>query len=89
MINDLNTRHIIEHQKAKCRKKIEFHAKNMILQSIISFLCVCGGFYAGTKRSIVVPLVLAPSTIASCSTLAKHETKRRRYKEILNELEKE
>ena len=88
MINDLNTCRIIEHQKAKCREKIEFHTKNVILQSMVSFLCVCGGFYAGTKRSIVVPLVLAPGAVASCSKLTEHETKRRRYKEILNELER-
>ncbi len=85
---DWKRRRIIEHQKAHCRDKIEFHTKNVILQSIVSFLCVAGGIYAGQKRSIVVPLVLAPCVTASCSTLAKHETKRQRYKEILNELEK-
>jgi len=88
MVNDLNAYHIIEHQKAKCREKIDFHTKNVILQSMVSFLCVAGGVYAGQKKSILVPLVLASATAASCSKLAEHETKRRRYKEILNELER-
>ena len=80
--------HIIKHQKARCRRKIEFHAKNVLLQSVISFLCVTGGIYAGQKRSIVVPMVLAPTLTTSCSKLAKHETKRQHYKELLKELEK-
>ena len=80
--------HIIEHQKARCREKIEFHTRNVLLQSMVSLLCVAGGVYAGTKKSIVVPLVLAPSAAASCSKLAEHETKRQRYKEILDGLER-
>ena len=86
MINDY---HIIERQKAKCREKIDFHTRNVILQSMISLMCVAGGVYAGTKKSIVVPLVLAPAVSASCTELAKHESKRQRYQKILNQLEKE
>ena len=67
---------------------MEFHKKNVIVQSLISLICVTGGIYAGQKRSIMVPLVLAPSVSVSCSNLAKHETKRRRYKEILEGLER-
>ncbi|MGN0919787.1 MAG: hypothetical protein ACI4OR_03410 [Alphaproteobacteria bacterium] len=77
-----------EIQKARCRQKIEFHTKNVLLQSMVSFLCVAGGIYAGSKKSIAVPLVLAPTASASCSKLATHETKRRHYKEILGELER-
>ena len=80
--------HIIEHQKERCRKKIEFHTRNVLLQSMVSLLCVAGGVYAGTKKSIVVPLVLFPCAAASCSKLAEHETKRQRYKEILDGLER-
>ena len=80
--------HIIEHQKARCREKIEFHTRNVLLQSMVSLLCVAGGAYAGTKKSIVVPLVLVPCAAASCSKLAEHETKRQRYKEILDGLER-
>ena len=78
----------LEIQKARCREKIRLHTENVILQSIISFLCVAGGIYAGQKQSIVVPLVLALTAAASCSKLTEHETKRRRYKEILNRLER-
>ena len=88
MICDLNKRRIIEYQKAKCREKIAFHAKNVVLQSMISFMCFIGGMYAGQKRSVWVPLFIAPTAAASVSKLATHESKRRRYKEILNELEK-
>ena len=80
--------HIIEHQKARCREKIEFHARNVVLQSIVSLLCVGGGIYAAQKRNIIVPLILAPTAAASCSQLTKHEIKRRRYKEILDNLER-
>jgi hypothetical protein len=55
---------------------------------MVSLMCVIGGVYAGQKKSIVVPLVLAPIAGASISKLASHETKRQRYKEILNELER-
>ena len=78
---------IFEIQKTRCHNKIEFHAKNVILQSIVSFLCIAGGIYAGQKRSILVPLVLAPSAAASLSKLTTHEIKRRRYKDILRSLE--
>lgn len=79
---------ILEIQKTRCRNKIEFHKQNVILQSMVSLLCLVGGFYAGQKRSILVPLVLAPAAVASCSNLAKHEAKRQRYKEILDGLER-
>lgn len=84
----LEQKRIIERQKQRCREKIEFHKKNVILQSMVSLICVTGGIYAGQKKSTAVPLVLAPMAGASMSTLAKHETKRQRYKEILNELER-
>ena len=81
--------HIIERQKAKCREKIDFHTKNVILQSMVCFLCVAGGTYAGQKRNIIVPLVLAPAVAASCKELAKHESSRQRYTKILKSLERE
>lgn len=84
----LEQKRIIERQKQRCRERMEFHRKNVILQSMISLMCVAGGIYAGQKKNIVVPLVLAPMAGASMSTLAKHETKRQRYKEILNGLER-
>lgn len=85
---DWNRHKILEIQKARCREKMGFHKRNVITQSIISLMCLSAGVYAGYKRSILVPLVLAPMASASCSTLAKHETKRQRYKEILNGLER-
>ena len=88
MITELNRRRILEYQKQKCRRNIDFHAKNVALQSIVSLLCVVGGTYAGQRRSIMAPLVLAPMAAVSCSKLATHETKRRRYKEILKSLER-
>ena len=81
--------HIIEHQKARLRARIDLHKKNVILQSVVSFLCVAGGIYAGQKRSLLVPLVIAPCAATSFSKLAQHESKRRRHKEILDELEQE
>jgi len=88
VVLDWNRYKILEIQKARCREKINFHKKNVILQSVVSLMCLAGGVYAGQKRSIIVPLILAPMASASCTTLAKHETKRQRYKEILNELER-
>ena len=89
MFTECDRRRVVERQKAIYRKKIEFHKKNVILQSMVTILCVTGGIYAGQKRSIAVPLVLAPMASASFSKLAKHESKRRYYQETLNELEKE
>lgn len=86
---DWKRRRIIEQQKERCRKEIRFHKQNVILQGIISFLCVAGSIYAGQKRSILVPLVLAPMAAASCSNLAKHEATRRHRQKILEELERE
>jgi|GEM_PF-6796374 len=84
----LEQKRIIERQKQRCRERMEFHRKNVILQSMISLMYVTGGIYAAQKKSIAGPLVLAPMAGASISTLTKHETKRQRYKEILNELER-
>ena len=85
MINDY---HIIEHQKAKCRENIDFHTRRVILQSFVSLFFVSAGLHYAQKRSIIVPLVAAPSAAVSLSKLAEHETKRRRYREILNDLER-
>ena len=89
MIMDLERRRIIERQKAECREKIDFHAKNVILQTMVSFICLVGGAYAGYKKSIWVPLVIAPATAESVSRLSEHESKRRRYTKILKKLERE
>ncbi len=86
---DWDRHRVLEIQKARCRSKIRLHTENVILQSLVSLLCVVGGIYAGQKNSIVVPLILAPTGAAACSKLAEHETKRRRYKGILKELERE
>ena len=86
---DWKRRRIIEQQKERCREEIRFHKKNVILQSVISFLCVAGGICAGQKRSVLVPLVLAPMVATSCSNLAKHEATRRHRQKILEELERE
>lgn len=88
MFSDYDRRRIIEHKKAVCREKIDFHKKNVILQSIITFLCVAGGTYAGQRKSIVVPLILAPMAGTSFSKFAKHESKRQYYKKTLEELER-
>lgn len=88
MFMDLERRRIIECQKAKCREKIDFHTKNVILQSIVSLLCVTSGFYAGTKKSIVVPLVIYPAASVSILKLTEHEAKRKKYQKLLNRLER-
>ena len=89
MITDLDKRRIIEYQKAKCRERISFHTKNVVLQSIVSLMCLVGGTYAGHKKSIWVPLVIAPAAAESVSKFSEHESKRRRYKEILKGLERD
>ena len=89
MINNLEERHIIERQKAECRERIDFHTKNVVLQSFVSLFFVSAGLHYAQKRSVVVPLVAAPSAACSLSKLAKHETKRRRYKEILECMERD
>lgn len=88
IVMDWKRRRILEIHKARCREKIDFHTKKVVLQSLISLMCVSGGIYAGQKRSIVVPLILAPMLTASCSNLAKHEAKRHHYKEVLEGLER-
>ena len=88
MFPDYDRRRVIERKKAVCREKISFHTQNVVLQSMITFLCVAGGTYAGQKRSILVPLVLAPTAATSFSKFAKHESKRQYYKRTLEELER-
>ena len=85
MINDY---HIIECQKAKCREKIAHHTRNVVLQSFVSLFFVSAGIHYAQKRSVIVPLVAAPSAACSLSKLTTHEIKRRRYKEILEGLER-
>jgi len=80
--------HSSEHQKACCRERVEFHKRGMILQAVVSLLCVAWALDAAPKRSILVPLVLAPSAAASLSKLAYHESKRRQYKAQLKKLER-
>ena len=88
MITDLDKRRIIERQKAECREKIAFHTRNVVLQSMISCMCLIGGASAGYKKSIWVPLVIAPAASESVSKFSEHESKRRRYTKILNNLER-
>ena len=88
MIQDLNRHRIIEKQTAKCREKMSFHAQNVILQSFVSLFFISAGLHYATKKNVVVPLVATPSAAFSLSKLVAHETKRRYYKEILKELER-
>ena len=80
---------IIEHQKTKCRRAIEQHTRNVVLQSLVSFVCIAGGMYGAHKKNIVIPLIAAPSSAHSLSSLMISEAKRRRYKDILENLERE
>ena len=86
---DLEKRRIIERKKATCREKISFHTQNVVLQSIVSLMCLVGGAYAGQKKSVWVPLVIAPAAAVSISKMANHESKRKQYTKALRELEKE
>ena len=79
--------HVIEYQKNRCREKIAHHTQNVVLQSFVSLFFVAAGLHYAQKKNIVVPLVAAPFAACSLSKLATHETKRRRYKEILEGLE--
>ena len=88
MMMDLDRRRVIERQKTRCREKIKFHAQNVILQGFVSLFFVSAGFLFAEKKSVIVPLVMAPSAACSLSKLTVHETKRRHYKEILNGLDK-
>ena len=83
-----NDDHFSEHQKACCQEKVEFHKRGMILQAVVSLLCVAWAWDAAQQRSALVPLILAPSAAASLSKLAYHETKRRQYKAQLKKLER-
>ena len=85
----LEQKRIVEHQKSRCRKNIEYHQKMVILQSLASLFFVAGGIYYGQKRSIVAPLVAFPSASYTCSKLATNETKRRFWKERLKDLSKD
>ena len=80
--------HFREIKKARCREKIAHHTRNVVLQSFVSLFFVSAGLHYAQKRSVVVPLAAAPSAACSLSKLATHETKRRRYKEVLNKLER-
>lgn len=80
--------HIIEYQKRHCRERIVHHTRNVVLQSMVSLMCLVYGTWEGQKNSVVVPLVVAPSAACSLSKLTEHETKRRYYKKILKNLEK-
>ena len=88
MVMNLDRRRIIERQKIECREKIDFHTRNVVLQSFVSLFFVSAGIHYAQKRSVIVPLVAAPSAAYSLSKLTTHEIKRRRYKEILEVLER-
>ena len=80
--------HTNEHQKALLHEKIEFHKKNVILQSLISLLLVTGGIYASQRKSAWLPIVIFPSMVASISKLEKHATQRHQCKQLLRYLER-
>ena len=88
MTMDLKKRRIVEHQKAECREKIGFHTRNVVLQGFVSFFFISAGLFYAEKKSIMVPLVIAPSAACSLSKLATHETKRKYYKKTLHTFEK-
>lgn len=80
--------HDYEYKKAQLRERITFHKQNIILQSILSILLVTGGIYAGQKKSILVPLILAPSAATSVSKLEQHTNHYRNNKRQLKNLER-
>ncbi|MBO7483945.1 MAG: hypothetical protein J6T55_02345 [Alphaproteobacteria bacterium] len=82
-------RKIIEQRKAMCRKEIKKHTSNVILQSLVSFACIAGGMYGIQKKNVIIPLIAAPSSAHSLSSLMISETKRRRNKDILKKLERQ
>ena len=88
MMYEYDKRRIIERKKIQYREKLEFHTKNVILQAMVSLCCVTCGVYAGQRKNIIVPLVLAPMVSESVKTLTKHETERQRCKKVLNKLER-
>jgi len=84
----LNDPRVLEIKKTQLRDKVNFHKKNVILQSVFATILVIGGIYAGQRKSILVPLVFAPSAENSISKLGHHESQRRQYKEQLKNLER-
>ena len=84
----LNDSHILEHQKAYLRQKIQFHKKNVLLQSALSALFIFGGIRAGQRKSVLLPLVFAPSAALAVTKLEHHEKQRRQYKKQLKNLER-
>ena len=80
--------HTHENQKAQLHEKINFHKNNMILQCLVSAMLVTGGFYASQRKSVLVPLIVAPSVGVALSKLSKHRNEYNRCKQqfqILNE----
>ncbi len=88
MRNMLNDSHILEHQKAYLEQKIQFHKKNVLLQGALSSLFIFGGIQAGQRKSVLVPLILAPSAVASVSKLGRHITQYQDFKKQLKNLER-
>ena len=79
--------HNKERLKAFCQTRLELHKKNVALQAVLSFLFITGGLYAASRKSVLVPFVLAPSAATSLLKLESHNSKRRFYKKHLESLE--
>ena len=84
----LDDSHILEHQKAYLRQKIQFHKKNVLLQSALATLFIFSGIQTGQRKSVLLPLVFAPSAALAVTKLKHHEKQRRQYKKQLNNLER-
>ena len=85
---------IKKHRLAECKKvgynqQVEFHKKNVILQSVVSFFLILAGFHFAKKQDPVAPFVIAPSITVSMKKLESSERKRRYYKKMLNDLDRE
>ena len=89
MLEDLlKQRREIEGRKAAYHRQIDFHTKNVILQSVVSFLFIVAAIFYARKQDPLAPFVMVPSATLSLKKLESSETKRRHYKKMLENLER-
>ena len=77
-----------QRQKAEYESNIRFHTKNVALQSVVFSLLILAGLYYRKKEDPMLPFVILPSATASIKKWGNSQEKRKYYKKMLNDLER-
>ena len=83
----LKDRSSIRCKKAGCHQQIDFHKKNVIVQTVLSSFFILASIFYAQKKDPMLPFFLIPSATISLKKLIDHKKKLTRFQKELVSLE--